>query len=265
MGSWNCWLPEDTSRTIYRAIQISFFTPIQKNMKLASRRSVFTLLVVVVTVFGFTKANPLPQSIDDYGDYDNSKNLERRQGKEDDKLIPVGDADQVDPIGDIFGDILGGVGALLTEGIKIVTDVTDGSKNATQEVAKIGVKALGAAPSILQQKVAFAQGFAKTIQESSGQVKQNVDDLNVQVKVAAEFAKTAGEVVVENLSKFIDSFGRRLRCNTECQKYKKGSDKRQQCEKENCEETAQLRTAEEIEEEYDYSYGYDEEEEEKDP
>ena len=33
---------------------------------------------------------------------------------------------------------------------------------------------------------------------------QNVDDLNVQVKVAAEFAKTAGEVVVENLSKFID-------------------------------------------------------------
>ena len=40
------------------------------------------------------------------------------------------DADLVegaDPIGDIFGDLLKGAGALLTEGIKIVTDVTDGS------------------------------------------------------------------------------------------------------------------------------------------
>jgi len=245
-------------------------------MKLASRRSVFTILVVVVTVFGSSSANPLPQSEDDYGDYDNSKNLERRRSKAEDNDTPDGNDD---PLGDIFGDILGGVGALLSEGIKIVTDVTDGSKNATevvgdalkvgsdatQEVAKIGVKALGAAPSILEQKVAFAQGLAKTIQESSGQVKQNVDDLNVQVKVAAEFAKTAGEVVVENLSKFIDSFGKRLRCNTECQKYKEGSEKRQQCEKENCEELAQLRTAEDIEEEYDYSYGYEEEEEEKDP
>merc|ERR1719361_1477327 len=119
---------------------------------------------------GFTKANPLPQSIDDYGDYDNSKNLERRQGKEDDKLIPVGDADQVDPIGDIFGDILGGVGALLTEGIKIVTDVTDGSKNATEVVGDA-------------------------------------------LKVASAFAKTYGEVAVEGLSKFIEDFGRRLRCN----------------------------------------------------
>merc|ERR1712156_764296 len=159
------------------------------------------------------------------------------------------------------------------------TDVTDGSKNgtevvgdvlkvggdATEEAAKIGVKALGAAPSIRKQKVAFAQGLAKTIQESSGQVKQDVDDLNVQVKVAAEFAKTVGEVVVENLSKFIDSFGRRLRCNTECQKYEEGSEKREQCERENCEELAQIRTAEEMEEEYDYSYGYEEEEEEKDP
>jgi len=257
-----------------------FSHPYKKNMKLASRRSVFTLLVVVMTVFGFTKANPLPQSIDDYGDYDNSKNLERRQGKEDDKLIPVGDADQVDPIGDIFGDILGGVGALLTEGIKIVTDVTDGSKNATevvgdalkvgtdatQEVAKIGVKALGAAPSILQQKVAFAQGFAKTVQESSGQVKQSVDGLNQQLKVASAFAKTYGEVAVEGLTKFLEDFGRRLRCNTECKRHKEGSEERQQCETENCIELAQIRTAEEMEEEYDYSYGYDDtEEEEKDP
>ena len=52
--------------------------------------------------------------------------------------------------------------------------------------------------------------------------------------------------------KILQSFGRRLRCNTECQKYEEGSEKRQQCERENCEELAQIRTAEEIEEEYDY-------------
>merc|ERR1711971_1399226 len=255
MGSWNCWLPEDTSRTIYRAIQIYFSYKQKKNMKLASRRSVLTILVVVVTIFGFTIANPLPQSADDYGDYDNSKNLERRKSKAEDDITPNGEDD---PLGDIFGDILGGVGALLSEGIKIVTDVTDGSKNATEVVgdtlkvtsdatqaaAKIGVKALGAAPSILEQKV---------------------DGLNQQLKVAASFAKTYGEFAVENLSKFIESFGRRLRCNTECEKLEKGSEKREQCEIENCIELAQIRTAEEMEEEYDYSYGYDDDEEVKDP
>ena len=46
-SSWNCWLPEDTSQTIYRAIQISFFRTNKKNMKLASRRSVFTILVII--------------------------------------------------------------------------------------------------------------------------------------------------------------------------------------------------------------------------
>jgi len=245
-------------------------------MKLASRRSVLTILVVVVTVFGLALANPLPQSADDYGDYDNSKNLERRKSKAEDDVTPNGEDD---PLGDIFGDILGGVGALLSEGIKIVTDVTDGSKNvtevvgdtlkvgsdATQAAAKIGVKALGAAPSILEQKVAFAQGFAKTIQDTSGQVKQNVDGLNQQLKVAASFAKTYGEFAVENLSKFIENFGRRLRCNTECEKLEKGSEKRKQCEIENCIELAQIRTAEAMEEEYDYSYGYDDAEEVKDP
>merc|ERR1739838_751880 len=206
MGSWNCWLPEDTSRTIYRAIQI-YFSYKQKKMKLASRRSVLTILVVVVTVFGLALANPLPQSADDYGDYDNSKNLERRKSKAEDDVAPNGEDD---PLGDIFGDILGGVGALLSEGIKIVTDVTDGSKNATEVVgdtlkvtsdatqaaAKIGVKALGAAPSILEQKVAFAQGFAKTIQDTSGQVKQLATTLpkllpnKQQIDAAANLAKS---------------------------------------------------------------------------
>ena len=77
-----------------------------------------------MTVFGFSSANPLPQSEDDYGDYDNSKNLERRRSKAEDSDTPDGTDD---PLGDIFGDILAGVGDLLSEGIKIVTDVTDRS------------------------------------------------------------------------------------------------------------------------------------------
>ena len=80
------------------------------------------------------------------------------------------------------------------DALKVGTD-------ATQEVAKIGVKALGAAPSILQQKVAFAQGFAKTVQESSGQVKQVATTLpkllpnSQQIDAAANLAKS-----------FIDTF-----------------------------------------------------------
>lgn len=53
----------------------------------------------------------------------------------------------------------------LGDALKVGTD-------ATQEVARIGVKAVGAAPQILEEKVAFAQGVGKTIQETSGQVKQ---------------------------------------------------------------------------------------------
>merc|ERR1739840_15205 len=119
-------------------------------------------------------------------------------------------------------------------GIKIVTDVTDGSKNvtetlgdvlkvgtdATEEVAKIGVKAIGAAPSILEQKIAFAQGFGKTVEETSGQVKQGAQDINQQFKVAAAFAKTYGEFAIEEFTSFLQTFARRLRCNTECQKFK---------------------------------------------
>merc|ERR1712083_1082067 len=164
---------------------------------------------------------------------------------------------------------------MLTEGIKIVTDATDGSKNvtevvgdvlkvgtdATEEVAKIGVKAIGAAPSILEQKVAFAQGFGKTVQETSGQVKQGFDDVGQQFKVASAFAKTYGEFALEGLADFLQTFARRLKCNTDCQKFKEGSEKRQQCEIENCIELAQLRTVEDIVDDYDYSYGYEDTEE----
>ena len=39
-----------------------------------------------------------------------------------------------------------------------LNDVLKVGTDATGEAAKIGVKAIGAAPSILEQKVAFAQG-----------------------------------------------------------------------------------------------------------
>ena len=48
-------------------------------------------------------------------------------GKLDDDTADADLVEGADPIGDIFGDLLKGAGALLTEGIKIVTDVTDGS------------------------------------------------------------------------------------------------------------------------------------------
>merc|ERR1711935_951302 len=127
-------------------------------------------------------------------------------------------------------------------GTETLGDVLKVGTDATEEVAKIGVKAIGAAPSILEQKIAFAQGFGKTVEETSGQVKQGANDINQQFKVAAAFAKTYGEFAI--------------------QKFKDGSEKRQQCEIENCIELAQLKTAEEVADEYDYSYGYEDTEEE---
>ena len=79
---------------------------------------------------------------------------------------------------------------------EVVGDALKVGSDATQEAAKIGVKALGAAPSILEQKVAFAQGLAKTIQESSGQVKQVSETLpkllpnSQQIDAAGKLAKT---------------------------------------------------------------------------
>merc|ERR1712088_153358 len=197
------------SNDIQSNSDLNIYTQKNQIMKLASKSySVLVLMVVVVSVlFGVTVANPLPQSEDDYGDFDVSK-LDR-QGKLEDDTADADLVEGADPIGDIFGDLLKGAGALLTEGIKIVTDVTDGSKNvtetlgdvlkvgtdATEEVAKIGVKAIGAAPSILEQKIAFAQGFGKTVEETSGQVKQVVTVLpdllpnSRQIDAAAKLAQ----------------------------------------------------------------------------
>jgi len=243
-------------------------------MKPASKTfSILALMVVIFTVSEICLASPVPSSEDDYGDYV----MKEREARKDDVIEEDADVEEgSDPIGDIFADILKGAGALLTEGIKIVTDATDGSKNvtevvgdvlkvgtdATEEVAKIGVKAIGAAPSILEQKVAFAQGFGKTVQETSGQVKQGFDDVGQQFKVASAFAKTYGEFALEGLAEFLQTFARRLKCNTDCQKFKEGSEKRQQCEIENCIELAQLRTVEDIVDDYDYTYGYEDTEEE---
>merc|ERR1711902_359845 len=117
-------------------------------------------------------------SEDDYGDYV----MKEREARKDDVIEEDADVEEgSDPIGDIFADILKGAGALLTEGIKIVTDATDGSKNvtevvggvlkvgtdATEEVAKIGVKAIGAAPSILEQKVALHKVLAKPFKKQA--------------------------------------------------------------------------------------------------
>merc|ERR1712228_830800 len=212
----------------------------KRNMNPASKTfSILAFMVVIFTVSEICLATPVPASEDDYGDY---VMKERAARKED----VIEDADVVegsDPIGDIFGDILKGAGALLTEG------------------TKIGVKAISAAPSIIEQKVAFAQGFGKTVQETSGQVKQGFDDVGQQFKVASAFAKTYGEFALEGLADFLQTFARRLKCNTDCQKFKEGSEKRQQCEIENCIELAQLRTVEDIVDDYDYSYGYEDTEE----
>ena len=69
-------------------------------------------------------ASPVPSSEDDYGDYV----MKEREARKDDVIEEDADVEEgSDPIGDIFADILKGAGALLTEGIKIVTDATDGS------------------------------------------------------------------------------------------------------------------------------------------
>ena len=44
--------------------------------------------------------------------------------------------------------------------------------DAAQESAKIGVKVIGAAPTIIEEKVALAKGIGKTIQDTSGQVRK---------------------------------------------------------------------------------------------
>ena len=88
---------------------------------------------------------------------------------------------------DIFGDVL-----------KVGTD-------ATQEVVKIGVKAIGAASAILEQKIAFAQGFGfeKFVKETSGQVKQVVTALpdllpnSHQIDAAAKLAKSIFELITK--------------------------------------------------------------------
>ena len=68
-------------------------------------------------------ATPLPQDASDYGDFDESMKAELVKRQENSDEAPEDD----DPIGDLFADIFAGTGALLSEGIKIVTNVADGS------------------------------------------------------------------------------------------------------------------------------------------
>ena len=80
-------------------------------------------------------------------------------------------------------------------------DVLKVGTDATQEVAKIGVKAIGAAPAILEQQIAF--GFKKFFKETSGQVKQVVTALpdllpnSHQIGAAAKLAKSIFELITK--------------------------------------------------------------------
>jgi hypothetical protein len=56
---------------------------------------------------------------------------------------------------------------------------------------------------------------------------------------------------------FSQNFGKRLKCNTDCQKMVNGSNARSLCEAENCIEIKTPDDPEAIEDEYDYSYGAD--------
>ena len=57
-----------------------------------------------------------------------------------------------------------------------ITDAVAGAAkiglDATQEVARIGIQAASAAPSILNQKLELAQGLGKTVSDTSGLVKK---------------------------------------------------------------------------------------------
>ena len=53
-----------------------------------------------------------------------------------------------------------------------VGDALKVGSDAAQEATRIGIKAVGAAPEILERKVKFAHGLGKTLQESTGSVQQ---------------------------------------------------------------------------------------------
>ena len=54
----------------------------------------------------------------------------------------------------------------------MTTDAVQLGTDATEEAVKIGIKAINNVPKILEEKVSFAQGVGKTIEETSGQVKE---------------------------------------------------------------------------------------------
>ena len=71
--------------------------------------------------------NPLPQDDGDFGDYgDSASSINSTDG----------DEIQTDPIGDIFGDILEGIGTLVQEGVNLIADAT------TNDVSEISADLL---------------------------------------------------------------------------------------------------------------------------
>jgi len=146
------------------------------------------------------QGSPLPQSADDYGEWEDGE-IEARSGKQT-------ESENDDPLGSFFGDILAGAGSLIDELGGIVHDVASGEKNVTDtigdivkvktgvahEVGRIGVEAVGQAPKIIESKVKFAQGLGQTVADFSGSAKSGLEDVGTQVKVASAFAKTYTEL-----------------------------------------------------------------------
>merc|ERR1711881_14450 len=256
MGSLQLELLVACGRT-NRAIQISTRS-MEKNHVTATFFALCLALLLATNIQG----NPLPQNVDDYGEWD--EETAARSGKQ------AESEESEDALGSIFGDILAGAGSLIDELGGIVHDVTSGDKNATDtigdvvkvgtdaahEVGRIGVEAVGQAPKILEAKVKFAQGLGQTLADTSGQFRQGLDDVSTQFKVASAFARTYSELALEHVGKFFGTFSKRLKCNTDCEQMESGAGQ-EQCKKENCIAIEVPKTPQEMEEEYDYSYGYE--------
>lgn len=213
----------------------------------------------VAALLQLSLAGPVPQDESDYGD----------------AVDPTGTLDQEDkdPIGDAVGDIVEGIFGLVDQSLGLFGDIISNQDvsgavnsaieigtNATQEAAKIGAGLISAAPKIIEEKAVFAQGLSKTVEETSGFVKQGVSELQMQAKLVGAFTKAYGSVTLEGLLKFMDTFGKRLKCNTTCSKLVVGSEDRKECEDEFCIEVKV--PEEEDDDDYDYSYGVGEEKDE---
>ncbi|CAB4064517.1 unnamed protein product [Lepeophtheirus salmonis] len=112
-----------------------------------------------------------------------------------------------------------------------VDRVLDITSNATQAVVE-GV--FSSAPNLLNNSAHVIRGIAKTSQDSRPIIRSGVKEYNRHIDLAAKFVRAYGQVSIDNLGRFMEFFGSRFRCNTECEGMAKGSDSRLTCEKKYC-------------------------------